>query len=258
MPSRCSSTSTGAASPCGWVSVGSCGGRRGALSSTGRKGVRHVWSWLSGTADHSRHRLDSVRRQPASGARALARLEREGVQEGRHRSPEGRDHGRRQEGRGEEGVAHVIGVDIGGTHIRVGAVGTDGRLLTHTEMATDAGRGPEAVVAALRPLIANFTTSSDPPLALGVACAGQIDPVTGAVIYAPNLGWRDVPLAARLKEAFRIPVVVENDVRAAAWGEFVSGVAGRGRSLVAIFVGTGVGSGAVLDGTLWRGAGNAA
>jgi glucokinase len=125
-------------------------------------------------------------------------------------------------------------------------------------MATDAGRGPEAVVAALQPLIASFTTSSDPPLGLGVACAGQIDPVTGAVIYAPNLGWRDVPLAARLKEAFRIPVVVENDVRAAAWGEFVTGAAGRGRSLVAIFVGTGVGSGAVLDGTLWRGAGNAA
>jgi glucokinase len=125
-------------------------------------------------------------------------------------------------------------------------------------MATDAGRGPEAVVAALQPLIASFTTWSDPPLGLGVACAGQIDPVTGAVIYAPNLGWRDVPLAARLKEAFRIPVVVENDVRAAAWGEFVTGAAGRGRSLVAIFVGTGVGSGAVLDGTLWRGAGNAA
>ena len=114
------------------------------------------------------------------------------------------------------------------------------------------------MVATLQPLIASFTTSADPPLALGVACAGQIDPVTGAVIYAPNLGWRDVPLAARLKEVFRIPVVVENDVRAAAWGEFVSGAAGRGRSLVAIFVGTGVGSGAVLDGTLWRGAGNAA
>jgi len=114
------------------------------------------------------------------------------------------------------------------------------------------------VVAALQPLLASFTTPADPALALGVACAGQIDPVTGAVIYAPNLGWRDVPLAARLKEAFRIPVVVENDVRAAAWGEFVTGAAGRGRSLVAIFVGTGVGSGAVLDGTLWRGAGNAA
>jgi glucokinase len=91
-----------------------------------------------------------------------------------------------------------------------------------------------------------------------VACAGQIDPATGAVIYAPNLGWRDVPLAARLAEIFRLPVVVENDVRAAAWGEFVDGAGEREASLVAVFVGTGVGSGAVLDGKLWRGAGNAA
>jgi glucokinase len=95
-------------------------------------------------------------------------------------------------------------------------------------------------------------------LAIGVACAGQIDPLTGAVVYAPNLGWRDVPLGARLAEIFRVPVVVENDVRAAAWGEFVAGAGGREGSLVAVFVGTGVGSGAVLGGRLWRGAGNAA
>jgi len=91
-----------------------------------------------------------------------------------------------------------------------------------------------------------------------VACAGQIDPVTGAVIYAPNLDWRDVPLGARLAEAFHVPVIVENDVRAAAWGEFVASAGGREGNLVAVFVGTGVGSGAVLDGRLWRGAGNAA
>jgi glucokinase len=91
-----------------------------------------------------------------------------------------------------------------------------------------------------------------------VACAGQIDPVTGAVVYAPNLGWRDVPLSDRLARTFGVPVVVENDVRAAAWGEFVTGAGGQESSLVAVFVGTGVGSGAVLDGRLWRGAGNAA
>jgi len=94
--------------------------------------------------------------------------------------------------------------------------------------------------------------------AIGVATAGQIHPATGVVVEAPNLGWRDVPLRARLAEATGVPVIVENDVRAAAWGEFVHG-AGQGvGSLVAVFVGTGVGSGAVLQGALWRGAGNAA
>jgi glucokinase len=61
-----------------------------------------------------------------------------------------------------------------------------------------------------------------------------------------------------LRDAFGLPVVVENDVRAAAWGEFRFG-AGQGvSSLLAVFVGTGVGSGAVLGGALWRGAGNSA
>ena len=104
----------------------------------------------------------------------------------------------------------------------------------------------------------SLTTSNEAPLALGVACAGQIDPLTGAVIYAPNLDWHDVPLGARLREVFGIPVVVENDVRAAAWGEFIARAEDRRGSLVAIFVGTGVGSGAVVDGALWHGAGNAA
>jgi glucokinase len=91
-----------------------------------------------------------------------------------------------------------------------------------------------------------------------VACAGQIDPETGAVVYAPNLDWRDVPLAGHLRAALARPIAVENDVRAAAWAEFRFGAGVGGRSLLAVFVGTGVGSGAVLEGRLWRGARNVA
>ena len=140
----------------------------------------------------------------------------------------------------------------------MGVVGVDGQLLTHSQEPTDARRGPEAVLTTLQQMIRALTPVAASPLAVGVACAGQIDPVTGAVVYAPNLGWRDVPLGALLARAFGVPVVVEHDVRAAAWGEFVAGAGGREGSLVAVFVGTGVGSGAVLDGRLWRGAGNAA
>ena len=67
-----------------------------------------------------------------------------------------------------------------------------------------------------------------------------------------------MPLAAELRAIVDVPVVVENDVRAAAWGEFTRGAGQGGDSLVAVFVGTGVGSGVVLDGTLWHGASNAA
>jgi glucokinase len=107
-------------------------------------------------------------------------------------------------------------------------------------------------------IVAEVSTPLGRIAAIGVATAGQIDPATGAVVEAPNLGWRNVPLRQRVADATGIPVMVENDVRAAAWGEFAHG-AGRGVcSLLAVFVGTGVGSGGVLEGRLWRGAGNAA
>ena len=131
-------------------------------------------------------------------------------------------------------------------------------MLVRHEARTEASRGPAAVLETLRSTIADLAVSSGGLTALGVACAGQIHPESGAVLDAPNLGWRDVPLGAELARAFGVPIVVENDVRAAAWGEFAYGAGTDAGSLVAVFVGTGVGSGAVLDGRLWHGASNGA
>ncbi|MGH7278984.1 MAG: ROK family protein, partial [Candidatus Rokuibacteriota bacterium] len=102
----------------------------------------------------------------------------------------------------------------------------DGVVVSRAERLTEARRGPAAVLESLEDLIRELGVA-DGVGAIGVACAGQIDPATGTVVYSPNLDWRDVPLAATLTRAFRLPVTVENDVRAAAWGEFTAG-AGRG------------------------------
>jgi glucokinase len=134
----------------------------------------------------------------------------------------------------------------------------DGTLTSQLEQPTDAPRGAASVLATLHTMIGSLAGSVDDLASIGVACAGQIHPRTGAVVLAPNLGWRDVPLAATLAGAFRVPVTVENDVRAAAWGEYRFGAHRSAQSLIAVFVGTGIGSGAVLDGRLWAGAGNAA
>ena len=134
----------------------------------------------------------------------------------------------------------------------------DGRLFSQTEALTEAHRGPSAVLDTLHGVIRSLTGGMDTLASIGVACAGQIHPETGAVVYAANLGWRDVPLASSLAAAFSVPVSVENDVRAAAWGEYRFGARRFPGSLLAVFVGTGVGSGLVLDGRLWAGAGNAA
>jgi glucokinase len=113
------------------------------------------------------------------------------------------------------------------------------------------------VLDTLQQVIARLAGTLDTLTAVGVAAAGQIHPTTGAVVAAPTLGWRNVPLGAALAGRFGVPVTVDNDVRAAAWGEFRFG-GHRAGSLVGVFVGTGIGSGAVFDGTLWRGAGNSA
>ncbi|HSF07271.1 MAG TPA: ROK family protein [Methylomirabilota bacterium] len=151
-----------------------------------------------------------------------------------------------------------MGVDVGGTRIRGGALTTDGKVVSRIERSTEAERGPDVVLGSLLEVILQLLASHPSTETVGVACAGQIHPATGTVVYAPNLGWRDVPLAAHLQQGLGRRLTVENDVRAAAWGEFVFGAGVGAQSLVAVYVGTGVGSGAVLDGTLWRGARNGA
>jgi glucokinase len=140
----------------------------------------------------------------------------------------------------------------------VGAVGADGQLLTTLERLTEARRGPDAVLATVITAIAEVRSAVGDVGGVGIAVAGQIRPEDGTVVQAPNLGWRDFPLGTKLAAALGVPVAVENDVRAAAWGEFRFGAARGAKSLICVFVGTGLGSGAVLDGRLWRGAGNAA
>ena len=90
--------------------------------------------------------------------------------------------------------------------------------------------------------------------AVGIGAAGYIDKSRSMVMFAPNLAWRDLDLRAELEERVHLPVVVENDANAAAWGEFRFGAGEDVDDLLLVTVGTGVGGGVVLDGRLHRGA----
>src|SRR5262245_4585286 len=96
-------------------------------------------------------------------------------------------------------------------------------------MQTEAWKPTSAVLANRTGVITRLRDPTDPsPVAgIGIAAAGQIHPKTHAVVYAPNLEWENVPLRDEVESAFGMPVYVENDVRAAAWGEYRFG-AGRG------------------------------
>ncbi|WP_122260656.1 ROK family glucokinase [Ornithinimicrobium cerasi] len=150
-----------------------------------------------------------------------------------------------------------LGVDIGGTKIAASAVAPDGTILARARRespAQDADRIERTVADLVEELTAQVSGSGEQVVAVGVACAGFIDRHGESVVFAPNLAWRDEPVKAHLEALTGLPVTVENDANAAAWGEYRFG-AGRGvHDLLLVTLGTGVGGGIVTDGHLVRGA----
>ncbi|MGN6780767.1 MAG: ROK family glucokinase [Marmoricola sp.] len=149
--------------------------------------------------------------------------------------------------------ALTIGLDVGGTKISGALVAADGSIVRSARRespATDSA----AIVESLADLVAELRT--DPPGevgAVGVAAAGFVDRQRSTVLFAPNLAWRDEPLRADLERRVSLPVVIENDANAAAWGEFRFGAGAEVEDLLMITVGTGIGGGIVIDGKLLRG-----
>ena len=151
-----------------------------------------------------------------------------------------------------DAVSVRIGLDIGGTTIKGGAIDADGVILAKGRKATPAHE-PAAIAEEAANLIRELSLGH-PVDAVGVACAAFIDPSGSVVLFAPNLAWRDEPLKQRLESAVDLPVIIENDANAAAWGEFRFGAAAEVNDMVMITVGTGLGGGIVVDGVLLRGA----
>jgi glucokinase len=147
----------------------------------------------------------------------------------------------------------AFGVDVGGTNIRAGLVDEAGRIVEQQRTATpDDRRKRLDSMVELVSSVGQHTGVGGLPV--GVGAAGLVD-LDGVVRYAPNLDWRDAPLRAELADALGVPVIVENDAAAAAWGEYRVGAAqhAEGGALM-LTVGTGVGGGLVVDDRLIRGA----
>ena len=157
------------------------------------------------------------------------------------------------------GESFVIGMDLGGTNLRVAAVGADGGVAELFREQTLAREGPEPVieriVSALARVSASVTASGGFVRGVVLGAPGVISSRDGTVVASPNLpGWRDVPLRDRVAAAIGLPVLLENDANAAAFGEYWRGAGAGCESMVLLTLGTGVGGGLVLGGELWRGA----
>jgi len=149
-------------------------------------------------------------------------------------------------------VKTMIGLDIGGTKISGCVVDPDGTILAKGRKDTPA-QDPAAIVEAAATLIRELSFERE-IAAVGVACAGFIDRTGSTVLFAPNLAWRDLPLKQLLESALHLPVTIENDANAAAWGEFRFGAAVGTDDMVLVTVGTGIGGGVVTNGALLHGA----
>jgi glucokinase len=145
----------------------------------------------------------------------------------------------------------TIGVDVGGTKIAAGVVDDTGAVVATDKVATPAA-DPAAVQEVIAALIATLAAQHRVE-AVGVGAAGFVNAARDTVLFAPNLAWRDVALRAAVEERCGLPVVVENDANAAAWGEYRFGAGAGVDDLLCVTVGTGIGGGIVTGGRLYRG-----
>jgi glucokinase len=149
----------------------------------------------------------------------------------------------------------AIGIDAGGTKVAgllVDVEKVDDPILDRRLVQTpiqDAEAIARTVVAVARDLVGEV----DGVAAVGVGAAGLVDR-SGVLRFAPNMAWREFPLAERVERGVGLPTYVDNDANVAAWGEYRFG-AGRGRDdMLLLTVGTGIGGGVISEGRLFRGA----
>ena len=144
-----------------------------------------------------------------------------------------------------------VGIDLGGTNIKLGVVDDLARPLAWLSIPTESQRGPEDAVRrmadAVREAVAGAGLTPAAVARVGLGSAGPMDLPAGVITTPINLtGWENFPIRDRLSHHCRLPVTFENDANAAAYGEYWAG-AGRGlRSLVLFTLGTGIGAGIIV------------
>jgi glucokinase len=151
-------------------------------------------------------------------------------------------------------MIHAIGIDFGGTTIKSGLV-AEGRIVQSGAIIETQNYGsPGDIVEALLQVVEKLRAPA-PVTAIGIGLPGLIDSVNGIVHELTNVpGWRDVGLRDLLQGRTGLPVAIENDANAMAYGEWKYGAARDARHVVCITLGTGVGGALILDGRLYRGA----
>ncbi len=158
----------------------------------------------------------------------------------------------------EKAPCYVVGVDVGGTNLRLALADMSGNIAAKWFASTVGVRKPEEVIRLIldgvRSLLSQFQASSSALRSIAIGVPGVTDVENGIVVATSYLmGWQNVPLRTLVEKELDIPAVVDNDVNFAAMGESWTGIAIGVRDFVFLAIGTGIGAGIFLDGRLYRG-----
>lgn len=154
---------------------------------------------------------------------------------------------------------YKIGVDVGGTNVKIALVDSKGHIAYSNSVPTRAEMGYQYTLSNIKSVIytslKETNITKDQVEGIGIGCPGQIDSDNGIVRILPNIpGWINIPVSKIMEEEFGLKTKVDNDVRCATLGEYNFGAGKGAKNLICITVGTGIGSGIILNGQLVRGA----
>ncbi len=150
---------------------------------------------------------------------------------------------------------YTIGVDLGGTSVKIGIVSEKGKISKKISVETKADEGPDTVVGQIKKGINEILNKSQKKISgIGIGAPGVVSIKKGTVENPPNFpGWKKVNLGKLIEKEFGKKVYVENDANAAAIGELIFGVGKKYDSFVMVTLGTGVGGGVIIDNKIYRG-----
>jgi len=145
-----------------------------------------------------------------------------------------------------------VGVDVGGTNIKIGVVDDKGDRLAYTKFPTQADQPPEKSIARIKPVVQELLDGADLKMddvaAVGLGTPGPMDIARGMILTPFNMpGWHNFPIRDALSKALDKPVTFTNDANAAAFGEYWIGSGRQYSSMILITLGTGVGGGIIID-----------